>query len=115
MQIELRPHVGIMTTAVGLVEVTHDQDILIVDGVHVGYVGHHEGAHIQPIVNLPQQTWDKIRQEVEVVRDSQPTLGAAEHPATQERRLQVPEDLIEFQREDELNELKSAQLKKATT
>ena len=83
MQIELRPHVGIMTTAVGLVEVTHDQDILIVDGVHVGYVVHHEGAHIQPIVNLPQQTWDKIRQEVEAVR------GKATAPAT---KLTILED-----------------------
>lgn len=83
MQIELRPHVGIMATAVGLVEVTHDQDILVVDGVHVGYVGHHEGAHIQPIVDLPQQVWDKIRQEVESVR------GKATAPAT---KLTILED-----------------------
>ena len=76
MQVELRPHVGIMSTAVGLVEVTHDQDLLLVDGVHVGYVGHHEGAHIQPIANLPEQVWEKVRKEVESVR------GKSTAPAT---------------------------------
>jgi len=65
MIVELRPHIGQMSTAVGVVDVEHDQWIVLAgveDGKvrQVGYLGHKPGSKVQPIVSLPESVWSKI-------------------------------------------------------
>ena len=69
MIVELRPHIGQMATAVGVVDVEHDQWIVLAgvekDQVRqVGYLGKKPGSKVQPIVSLPNSVWESITKEL---------------------------------------------------
>lgn len=69
MIVELRPHIGQMATAVGVVDVEHDQWIVLAgvekDQVRqVGYLGKKPGSKIQPVVSLPDSVWSSIASEL---------------------------------------------------
>lgn len=66
VSVDLKPHIGLMGTAIGVVEVEFQQWMVFacVDNQPkrlVGYLGYHENAHIQPVVHLPDSTWHQIK------------------------------------------------------
>ena len=69
MIVELRPHIGQMATALGVVDVEHDQWIVMAgveeDRVRqVGYLCKKPGSKVQPILSLPDSVWGKITDEL---------------------------------------------------
>jgi len=94
--VELRPHKGIQRTALGPVEVEHDQYMIFAQGgdgplCHVGYVGKQPLAPVNFLRQPSGQPWpEPIKQAVREAIATQ--LGAGERRECQPPELQPEED-----------------------
>lgn len=70
---ELRKHIGQMATALGVVNVEHDQWQVFVSTETqlpqlVGYLPHAKGSRLMPVLNLPDQIWKEIVSQCEAIK-----------------------------------------------
>jgi len=63
-KIDLKPHKGVMRSILGPIEVEHDQFMIYVNGLHVGYVGKQPGAPINIFQEVGKSMLADIRAEV---------------------------------------------------
>lgn len=80
MEVDLRPHVGHMGTALGVAEVEFDQWIVFArddgrDWVQIGYLGKQPGAHLQSIVALPESQWKAIQDALAAKVNAVPAIA----------------------------------------
>lgn len=81
--VELKPHLGEVDTAAGLVEVKLPQKVVFVNGVWAGYVSDVPGSHISIILkNLPEPMLAEIKRQVDEIR------GSVASKITQSKRLE---------------------------
>lgn len=67
--VELKPHKGIKQSRYGWVESTLDQDVVFVNGVWSGYVGHKPGSPICLIFpDLPEIVLKTVKEKVDAIR-----------------------------------------------
>lgn len=70
MQIELRPHVGLDVRTKQPVDL--EQDMVFLDGRHVGFVGRRPGAPVNFVERLPGSTVQAVLDHVERAREQAP-------------------------------------------
>jgi hypothetical protein len=68
MIVKIEKHIGQMATALGVVNVDHDQYQVFAGASEadlklVGYLPKAEGSRFMPVINLPDQLWDVIINE----------------------------------------------------
>lgn len=75
LKVELKPHIGIVGTDVGVREVRLPQSIVFVNDVYAGYVGDEPGSHISIILSkiLPEDLAE-IKRQVDEIRQSESSL-----------------------------------------
>lgn len=86
LKVELKPHTCQKKTPIGVIEQEFDQFLLIVNDNHVGYVGKHEGAHINFITKLPRSITQEIANEVGRLKSEQVVPKVNEPPSDEEVR-----------------------------
>lgn len=93
MLVELRPHVGVNCNTQEK-SVVKNQDRLFVDGVGVGFVGHHPGAKITLTERFSAEKIAEIELQVQKLKRCMEPMKAVQPP-------EVPEDLLR-KKNDEL-------------
>lgn len=69
INVELKPHKGMKLTPYGYVENTLDQDVVFINGVWSGYVGHAPGSPINLLFpDLPKIVLDTVKAKVDELR-----------------------------------------------
>ncbi len=69
IEVELKPHKGMVQTAVGVVEHVLPQSVIFVNGKWAGYVGDEPGSHISIILTgLPDAVLQEIKRKVDELR-----------------------------------------------
>lgn len=86
--IDLRPHVGF--TREGR-KVQHAQDMIYLNGLHVGYVGHLTGAAVNLIRPVDEATKEAIVQRVAELRGAAPQKVVEMPILTDEEQLDLAE------------------------
>lgn len=62
--VQLKPHIGKMRSIFGPIEVEHDQWMIYVNGLHVGYVGKSPSAPINIFAEMSKSMLQDVRAEV---------------------------------------------------
>lgn len=62
--VQLKPHIGKMRSIFGPIEVEHDQWMIYVNGLHVGYVGKAPTAPINIFAEMSKSMLQDVRAEV---------------------------------------------------
>lgn len=66
ISVELKPHVGVRETRLGVFEIEFDQWMVMVNGRLAGFVGKYPGARVSLVVqNLPKQIVQEIKTKVD--------------------------------------------------
>lgn len=63
-KVELKPHKGMMRSIFGPIEVEHDQWMIYVNGLHVGYVGKSPAAPINIFQEMTKSMLQDVRSEI---------------------------------------------------
>lgn len=91
LKVELKPHTCTKQTVLGPIEQEFDQQLVIVNDTHVGYVGNHAGAHINFITRLPRSVTSEIAKEVGRLKSEEVTPKVSEPPTDEEVRAVLKE------------------------
>lgn len=78
--VELRPHTGLKSTRIGVLEVHLGQSMVLANGTHVGYLGDESFAGIKFInLGLPHEAKEEIKRQVDAIlgRVTAPVANAA--------------------------------------
>lgn len=63
-KVTFKPHIGVQRSIFGPIEVEHDQYMIFINGMHVGYVGKAAGSPINIFAEVPKSVIADIRQAV---------------------------------------------------
>lgn len=105
MDVLLKRHEGVKRVGGQLISVKHPQDLVYLDGKHIGYIGRRDNAKLALIYPLDEDLKAPVLRQIASIREAEgvfgPPAGAGNAPVPAERASAAWDQLDNHQEEED--------------